>query len=32
MNKNNLLISMILSLFITLIFIYKKENNLWNII
>ena len=28
MNKNNLIISMILSLFITLIFIYKKENNL----
>lgn len=28
MNKNNLLISMILSLFITIIFIYKKENNL----
>lgn len=27
-NKNNLLISMILSLFITIIFIYKKENNL----
>jgi len=28
MNKNNLLISMILSLLITVIFIYKKENNL----